>query len=210
MAISYVMIVLDPDENEILQEKSVMIQNGAKVENGVIHVTNKRILYEKQGERKLRRAEASKIFLEIPMYEIVNVASAVPKMSLMTKKKLSVEYRDNGEMKIVEFEIKHPESLVDTIKNWATTSKREHEEKMKSEDQERFRREVELAKAKAAKSNVNMINLGNGNQRRDVPADSGKSNMPRKVDTIEVCPECGEVVPENSKFCPHCGYKIHD
>ncbi|MGP6239144.1 zinc-ribbon domain-containing protein [Cuniculiplasma sp. SKW4] len=204
------MIVLDPDENEILQEKSVMIQNGAKVENGVIHVTNKRILYEKQGERKLRRAEASKIFLEIPMYEIVNVASAVPKMSLMTKKKLSVEYRDNGEMKIVEFEIKHPESLVDTIKNWATTSKREHEEKMKSEDQERFRREVELAKAKAAKSNVNMINLGNGNQRRDVPADSGKSNMPRKVDTIEVCPECGEVVPENSKFCPHCGYKIHD
>lgn len=210
MAISYVMIVLDPDENEILQEKSVMIQNGAKVENGVIHVTNKRILYEKQGERKLRRAEASKIFLEIPMYEIVNVASAVPKMSLMTKKKLSVEYRDNGEMKIVEFEIKHPESLVDTIKNWATTSKREHEERMKSEDQERFRREVELAKAKAAKSNVNMINLGNGNQRRDVPADSGKSNMPRKVDTIEVCPECGEVVPENSKFCPHCGYKIHD
>ncbi len=204
------MIVLDPDENEILQEKSVMIQNGAKVENGILHVTNKRILYEKQGERKLRRAEASKIFLEIPMYEIVNVASAVPKMSLMTKKKLSVEYRDGGEMKLVEFEIKHPETLVDTIKNWATTSKREHEEKMKNEDQERFRREVELAKAKAAKSNVNMINLGNGNQRRDVPADSGKSNMPKKVDTIEVCPECGEVIPENSKFCPHCGYKIHD
>jgi ribosomal protein L32 len=210
MAISCVMIVLDPDENEILQEKSVMIQNGAKVENGILHVTNKRILYEKQGERKLRRAEASKIFLEIPMYEIVNVASAVPKMSLMTKKKLSVEYRDGGEMKLVEFEIKHPETLVDTIKNWATTSKREHEEKMKNEDQERFRREVELAKAKAAKSNVNMINLGNGNQRRDVPADSGKSNMPKKVDTIEVCPECGEVIPENSKFCPHCGYKIHD
>lgn len=204
------MIVLDPDENEILQEKSVMIQNGAKVENGVLHITNKRILYEKQGERKLRRADASRIFLEIPMYEIVNVASAVPKMSLMTKKKLSVEYRDNGDMKVVEFEIKHPETLVDTIKNWATTSKREHEDRMKSEDQERFRREVELAKAKATKSNVNMINLGTGNQRKDIQTDQGKSNMPKKVDTIEVCPECGEVIPENSKFCPHCGYKIHD
>lgn len=204
------MIVLDPDENEILQEKSVMIQNGAKVENGVLHITNKRILYEKQGERKLRRADASRIFLEIPMYEIVNVASAVPKMSLMTKKKLSVEYRDNGDMKVVEFEIKHPETLVDTIKNWATTSKREHEDRMKSEDQERFRREVELAKAKATKSNVNMINLGSGNQRKDIQTDQGKSNMPKKVDTIEVCPECGEVIPENSKFCPHCGYKIHD
>ncbi|MCL4345686.1 MAG: zinc ribbon domain-containing protein [Candidatus Thermoplasmatota archaeon] len=204
------MIVLDPDENEILQEKSVMIQNGAKVENGVLHITNKRILYEKQGERKLRRADASRIFLEIPMYEIVNVASAVPKMSLMTKKKLSVEYRDNGDMKVVEFEIKHPETLVDTIKNWATTSKREHEDRMKSEDQERFRREVELAKAKATKSNVNMINLGTGTQRKDIQTDQGKSNMPKKVDTIEVCPECGEVIPENSKFCPHCGYKIHD
>ena len=204
------MIVLDPDENEILQEKSVMIQNGAKVENGILHVTNKRILYEKQGERKLRRAEASKIFLEVPMYDAVNVASAVPKMSLMTKKKLSIEYRDSGDMKIVEFEIKHPEGLVDTIKNWATTSKRDHEERMKAEDQERFRREVELAKAKASKSNVNMINLGNPSQKRDSSAVQANNNLPRKDDTLEVCPECGEVIPENSKFCPHCGYKIRD
>ncbi len=204
------MIVLDPDENEILQEKSVMIQNGAKVENGILHVTNKRILYEKQGERKLRRAEASKIFLEVPMYDVVNVASAVPKMSLMTKKKLSIEYRDSGDMKIVEFEIKHPEGLVDTIKNWATTSKRDHEERMKAEDQERFRREVELAKAKASKSNVNMINLGNPSQKRDSSAVQANNNLPRKADTLEVCPECGEVIPENSKFCPHCGYKIRD
>lgn len=41
------MIVLEPDENEILEEKSVMIQNGARVEDGKLHVTNKRIIYEK-------------------------------------------------------------------------------------------------------------------------------------------------------------------
>ena len=81
------MIVLEPDENEILEEKSFMIQNGARVEDGKLHVTNKRIIYEKLGERRLRRAEASKIFLEIPMYDILNVSSAVPKMSLLTKKR---------------------------------------------------------------------------------------------------------------------------
>ncbi|MHB1439794.1 MAG: zinc-ribbon domain-containing protein [Cuniculiplasma sp.] len=208
------MIVLEPDENEILEEKSVMVQNGAKVEDGKLHVTNKRIIYEKLGVRKLRRAEASKIFLEIPMYDILNVSSAVPRMSLLTKKRLAIDYRKDGDMKTVEFEIKKPESIVDIIKNWATTSKREHEDRLKLEDQERFRRELEMAKAKASKSNVNVISFGRGgNQPSNTQQEShieksGKSNLPKPAEIVDICPECGSYVPEGSKFCPECGYKI--
>ncbi len=208
------MIVLEPDENEILEEKSVMVQNSARVEDGKLHVTNKRIIYEKVGERKLRRADASKIFLEIPMYDILNVSSAVPKMSLLTKKKLAVEFRKEGDMQTVEFEIKKPESMVDIIKNWATTSKREHEDRLKQEDQERFRRELEMAKAKSNKSNVNVISFGRNadspqppNKNNDITGEN-KKNLPKPAETVDVCPECGSYMPEGSKFCPECGYKI--
>ncbi len=197
------MIVLEPDENEILEEKSVMIQNGARVEDGKLHVTNKRIIYEKIGERRLRRAEASKIFLEIPMYDILNVSSAVPKMSLLTKKKLAVEFRKDGDMQTVEFEIKKPEGIVDIIKNWATTSKRDHEDRLKQEDQERFRRELEMAKAKSNKSNVNVISFGrNGNQPSSSNKDTdivhdNKANLPKPAETVEFCPECGYKVKKS-------------
>ncbi len=207
------MIVLEPDENEILVEKSVMIQNGARVEDGKVHVTNKRILYEKLGERKLRRAEASTIYLEIPMYEIINVSSAVPKMSLLTKKKLSIGYRKDGDSILVEFEIKKPDPLVEIIKNWAVTSKREHEDKLKQDDSENFRRQVELAKAKSTKSNVNVISFGKGgepqtNRDNQNSEQKIKPDMPKPVENLALCPECGSYVPSGSKFCPECGLKM--
>ncbi len=207
------MIVLDPNENEILEEKSVMIQNGARVDDGKIHITNKRIIYEKMGERKFRHAEASKIFLEIPMYEIVNVSSAVPKMSLLTKKRLSIGFKKEGDNQLVEFEIKKPESVVEMIKNWATTSKREHEDKVKQMDDERFRRDVEMAKAKSTKSNVNVISFGRnlGNSANKNPTDvenQQKSNLPKPTEALDICPECGTYIPSGSKFCPECGFKI--
>lgn len=204
------MIVLDPDENEILEEKSVMIQNGARVEDGKVHVTNKRIIYEKLGERKLRRAAASTIYLEIPMYEVTNVSSAVPKMSLLTKKKLSVGYKKDGDPLIVEFEIKKPDAIVEVVKNWAITSKREHEEKLKQDDNENFRRQVELAKAKSSKSNVNVISFGKGAQSQPQQSDDNKATpkMPKPVENLDLCPECGSYVPSGSKFCPECGYKM--
>ncbi len=204
------MIVLDPDENEILEEKSVMIQNGARVENGKVHVTNKRIIYEKLGERKLRRAAASTIYLEIPMYEVTNVSSAVPKMSLLTKKKLSIGYKKDGDPLIVEFEIKRPDAIVEVVKNWAITSKREHEEKLKQGDNESFRRQVELAKAKSSKSNVNVISFGREIRSQKQSTDDNRTgdNLPKPVETLDQCPECGSYVPAGSKFCPECGYKM--
>jgi hypothetical protein len=209
------MIVLEPDENEILEENSVMVQNDAKIDDGKLHVTNKRVIYEKLGTRKLRHAEASKIYLEIPMYDILNVSSAVPKMSLLTKKKLSLEFRNEGDIKVVSFEIKKPEPLVDIIKNWATTSKRDHEERLRHDDQERFRREVEMAKAKANRSNINVISFGkNGpnpstpSQNNDITPYNNKGNFPRAAESVDLCPECGSYIPSGSKFCSDCGYKI--
>ena len=204
------MLVLEPDENELLQEESVMIQNEARIEDGIVHITNRRIVYEKKAIKRLRRAEPAKLYIEIPMYEILNVSSAVPKMSLLTKKKLSVEFRDKGDIKMVEFELKRPDSIVETIKNWATTSKRIHETQLKEEDQEKYRRELEMAKAKANKSNINMINLGNSKGSgwdKVEKTDTGK-NLPKPTEVVESCPECGAYMPEDSKYCPQCGFKI--
>ncbi len=38
------MLVLEPDENELLQEDSVMIQNDARIDDGILHITNRRII----------------------------------------------------------------------------------------------------------------------------------------------------------------------
>ena len=71
------MLVLEPDENELLQEESVMIQNEARIEDGIVHITNRRIVYEKKAVKRLRRAEPAKLYIEIPMYEILNVSSGI-------------------------------------------------------------------------------------------------------------------------------------
>jgi hypothetical protein len=204
------MLVLEPDENELLQEDSVMIQNDARIDDGILHITNRRIIYEKKAVKKLRRAEPARIYLEIPMYEILNVSSAVPKMSLLTKKKLSLEYRSMGDVKTVEFEIRRPDSMVETIKNWATTSKRQHESMLKDEDQEKFRRELEMAKAKSNRSNINMINLGTGKGAQEIRnANAGsEGTLPKPTELIDTCPECNSNIPSGSKFCPQCGYEL--
>ncbi|MCL4350323.1 MAG: zinc ribbon domain-containing protein [Candidatus Thermoplasmatota archaeon] len=204
------MLVLEPDENELLQEDSVMIQNDARIDDGILHITNRRIIYEKKAVKKLRRAEPARIYLEIPMYEILNVSSAVPKMSLLTKKKLSLEYRSMGDVKTVEFEIRRPDSMVETIKNWATTSKRQHESMLKDEDQEKFRRELEMAKAKSNRSNINMINLGTGKGAQEIRnANTGsEGTLPKPTELIDTCPECNSSIPSGSKFCPQCGYEL--
>ncbi len=204
------MLVLEPDENELLQEDSVMIQNDARIDDGILHITNRRIIYEKKAVKKLRRAEPARIYLEIPMYEILNVSSAVPKMSLLTKKKLSLEFRTMGDVKTVEFEIRRPDSMVETIKNWATTSKRQHESMLKDEDQEKFRRELEMAKAKSNRSNINMINLGTGKGAQEIRnANTGsEGTLPKPTELIDTCPECNSSIPSGSKFCPQCGYEL--
>jgi hypothetical protein len=144
------------------------------------------------------------------MYEILNVSSAVPKMSLLTKKKLSLEYRSMGDVKTVEFEIRRPDSMVETIKNWATTSKRQHESMLKDEDQEKFRRELEMAKAKSNRSNINMINLGTGKGAQEIRnANTGsEGTLPKPTELIDTCPECNSSIPSGSKFCPQCGYEL--
>ncbi|MGP6220834.1 zinc-ribbon domain-containing protein [Caldiplasma sukawensis] len=203
-------VVLDPDENQILEEKSVMVQNDARIENGILHITNKRILYEKIGERRLRRAEPSKIYIEIPMYEILNVSSAVPKMSLFTKKKLSIEYKKDGNRNVVEFEIKNPDPVVSRIEEWAKTAKLKYQQETRSKEEEEFRKKVELEKAKASKTNVNMINLGGTKQNSSGDYPKNVENEYSSMVPMEEpkCPECGAKITKENKFCPNCGLPL--
>ena len=113
------MPIYDSDEHELLTEESVLTRDDASIENGILYLTDKKLIYEKKGSRKLLSAEPSKIYLMVPVYNIENVSSAVPVVKLFTKKRIRVEFREGSDLKYVEFSVKKPKIWVDEIKKWS-------------------------------------------------------------------------------------------
>ena len=212
------MPIYDSDEHELLTEESVLTRDDASIENGILYLTDKKLIYEKKGVRKLLSAEPSKIYLMVPVYNIENVSSAVPVVKLFTKKRIRVEFREGSDLKYVEFSVKKPKIWVDEIKKWSASAKMSYMESIRRQDEEQFRRDLELTKAKSPRNNINMINLGtprkgepgyvksefNNQDTKDVVPVS--KNLPEN--SSSVCPECGASVDKNSKFCKNCGAKL--
>jgi hypothetical protein len=151
------MPMYDSDEHELLKEESVLTKDDASIENGVLYLTDKKLIYEKKGSRKLLSAEASKIYLLVPIYNIENVSSAVPIVKLFTKKRIRVEYREVSDLKSVEFSVRKPKAWMEEIKKWSSTARSKYSEAIKKDDEEQFRRNLELTKAKTPKNSINMI-----------------------------------------------------
>jgi hypothetical protein len=212
------MPIYDSDEHELLTEESVLTRDDASIENGILYLTDKKLIYEKKGSRKLLSAEPSKIYLMVPVYNIENVSSAVPVVKLFTKKRIRVEFREGTDLKYVEFSVKKPKIWVDEIKKWSSSARMSYMETIRRQDEEQFRRDLELTKAKSPRNNINMINLGtprkgepgyvkndfNNQDTKDVVAVS--KNLPENSGSV--CPECGAIVDKNSKFCKNCGAKL--
>ncbi|MHB8361210.1 MAG: zinc ribbon domain-containing protein [Thermoplasmataceae archaeon] len=201
-----------------MKEESVLTKDDASIENGTLYLTDKRLIYEIKGTRKLLSAEPSKIYLMIPIYNAENVSTAVPRFKIFTKKRIRVEYRDETTLKSVEFSVRKAHSWAEEIKKWSITAKASHMEIIKREDEEQFRRTLELTKAKSSKSNINMINLGTpakgssgfvkNENRSDTIKDIVVSNSQFPTNPIVTCPECLGIIDPNSKFCKNCGTKL--
>ncbi|MHB1492437.1 MAG: zinc ribbon domain-containing protein [Thermoplasmataceae archaeon] len=211
------MPMYDSDEHELLKEESVLTKDDASIENGVLYLTDKKLIYEKKGSRKLLSAEASKIYLMVPIYNIENVSSAVPIVKLFTKKRIRVEYREASDLKSVEFSVRRPKTWMEEIKKWSSTARSNYADAIKKDDEEQFRRNLQLTKAKTPKNSINMIMeaqkrnapgyVRNENQNDDIKDIAvSETNYPRNL--LSPCPECSQPVEVDSKFCKNCGAKL--
>ena len=45
------MPIYDSDEHELLTEESVLTRDDASIENGILYLTDKKLIYEKKGRR---------------------------------------------------------------------------------------------------------------------------------------------------------------
>ncbi|BAB59894.1 TVG0758278 [Thermoplasma volcanium GSS1] len=215
------MPVYDPDEHELLQEKSSMTRGGEQYFKGTLYLTDKRLIYEEKGHRGLIHAHPSKILLDLPLYLVVNISIAVPKIKLGTKKTLSVEFTTEKGDDRATFVLKDPGKWQSEMMRWTTDAKRRHEQEEKIKSEEEKRREIELARAKAPTANIGMyINAGKKegaeNQNKNFiettfseinPERLEKGEETKALPKTKRCPNCGKDIPIDSVYCPYCGFK---
>ncbi|CAC12136.1 hypothetical membrane protein [Thermoplasma acidophilum] len=213
------MPVYEPDEHEILQEKSSMTRGGEQYFKGTLYLTDKRLIYEEKGHRGFIHAHPAKILLDLPLYLILNISTAVPRIKFGTKKTLSVEFTtDKGDDRAT-FVLKDPEKWKKEMERWTTDAKRRHEQEEKLKIEEERRREIELARAKAPTANIGMyINAGKKDEGKNIPKFVESAVSEEKENIFEAheapslpktkkCPNCGKDIPADSVYCPYCGFK---
>ncbi|MEM3676202.1 MAG: zinc-ribbon domain-containing protein, partial [Thermoplasmataceae archaeon] len=162
-----------------------------------------------------------KIYMDLRLYEMKNVASAVPKLKLFTKKILSIEFEKDGQPKKYDFVLSNPKQWSDEITRWIADARRHKEEEDRRTEEERHKREVELANAKSTKQNIGMAYYGS-----QMPPRDQKTPGPKHVDLEEedqikpagnlkepkyipiICDNCGMEVSPDMNFCPNCGHRI--
>lgn len=223
------MPVYQVGEHEILTEVASYVTGGVESEDtvsGTLYLSDKRIVFEKKGRRGLLRASAPHSLVEIYLYEVTNISSAVPKIKMLTKKTLTIEYRRNAKTEKVRFRLFDPLSWEKEIRKWIADSKRMEEERIKRESEETYRKDVEMARAKAGTTNVGVAYYGTPGQEKKskkkpseeeiIDGDSSstsievaKNQPPVASNTIE-CPSCGATIQEDMRFCPSCGEPLKD
>ncbi|MGC8609316.1 MAG: zinc ribbon domain-containing protein [Thermoplasmata archaeon] len=209
------MPIYDSDEHELLSEKSKMTRGGDQYDKGTLFLTDKRIIYEEKGHRGLLRAASSKILLDIQLYNLINVSTAIPKIKLWTKKMLSVEFETQNGTDRATFTIKDPKKWHDEMMKWTTDAKRRHDQDEKLRQEEERRRELELAKAKAPTANIGMYINAKKEQKRDENSFidttyhdlEGQTGQIQPVEKLKKCKNCGKEIPDDAIYCPYCGAK---
>lgn len=215
------MPIYEIDEHELMKEECVLKEGEAEIQNGTLYLTDKRLIYEIKGKRGIIRAAPPKIYMDVRLYELKNVSSAVPKLKLFTKKFLTVEFLQNGQEKRYEFALKDPSKWDDEIKRWISDARKHREEEEKRRSEEEYRKQVEMAKAKATKQNIGMAYFGAPPQKE---RPSGPTSVESEVDAqvVEsnpaletmksvplICDNCGHEIDPSMKYCPYCGKKVN-
>lgn len=216
------MPVYEPNEHEILSEQTKQIKEGVQISEGTLYLSDRRFIYELKGKRGILRASAPVTMIDVRLDEIINVATAVPRFKLMTKKTLTVYYRDDGREEHANFIVEDPVKWDKTIREWISDSKRSREEQTRKEKEDAYRKEVELAKAKSPKANIGNLYMGDkrsgssSSREKYIDADYEESTETEMqvsepkypTEPQKTCKKCGEKVDSKMKFCPNCGSEL--
>lgn len=222
------MPIYEIGEHEILSDEATILKDDGESDTGVLYLSDRRLLFERKGRRGFIKATPPKITIDIRLYRVSNVTSAVPRIKAMTKKNLMVEYEEEGEVKKVRFRLGDPRDWEDKMRKWISDAKRLEEEKLVRSEEEHHRRDVEMARAKAGTTNVGVAYYGKPNNSAGkkiknkekapetiIDAETSDSTEIRKAEYGAVeqysnikCPNCGEPMSKGMKFCPNCGEKV--
>lgn len=216
------MPVYEPDEHEILKETTKQVKEGVEISEGTLYLTDRRFIYELKGKRGFLRASAPVKMIDVYLDAITNISTAVPRLKLMTRKTLTVDYRTDKGEEHANFLVDDPKKWDRTIREWISDSKRSRKEMTKKEREEAYKREVELAKAKAPRANIGNLYMGDKKKSKpgsdDTPyfeaeyEESDETGMQvtknEYPSTTTECGECGKKIEGNMKFCPNCGAKL--
>lgn len=222
------MPIYEIGEHEILSEEATIITEDGDTETGSLYLTDKRLLFERKGRRGFIKATPAQIIIDVRLFNVTNVSSAVPRIKAMTKKSLIVEFQDADTVKKVRFRTQDPRDWEDKMRKWTADAKRLEEERISRLKDEDYRKEVEMARAKAGVTNVGVAYYGNKkgekaqsgkgksfSQDNIIDAESSDSTDIRKAEEGPVepyrelsCPNCGTKLSSGMKFCPNCGEKV--
>lgn len=217
------MPVYQVGEHEILKEEASYGYAENEYYDGMLYLSDKRLVFEKKGKRGLIHATPPQVVLDVQLHEISNISSAVPKIKVFTKKVLTVEYQSEKDVLKARFLLPDPSKWETEIRKWIADSKRQEEERIKREQDEIYRKRVEMARAKSGTTNVGVAYYGKPGQNNQSPTpprqkdediiegDSTSTSMqvskqyPPATKSEKTCPSCGEPVKPGMKFCPSCG-----
>ncbi len=209
----YAMPIYESDEHEYLAAKAKKIENNAYI-NGILFLSDKRIVFEKKGQRAMIRASPQTIDLNIFLYNVENATYAIPAFPIFTRQILSIEYYDeNRKLVRTDFAVKKSKNWVEQVKREATIAKKEESNRQQQTDIETRRHELDMAKAKAPKANIGMAVFGNDKKKNpyeNIQENIEDQNPPDEnlPDESMRCPRCGAKINENMTYCPNCGYKL--
>lgn len=216
------MPIYEVDEHELMREDCVLKEGEAEIQDGTLYLTDKRLIYEIKGKRGLIRAAPPKIYVDVRLYNLKNVSSAVPKLKVFTKKYLTVEFEQDGQEKRFEFALRDPSKWDDEIKRWISDARKHREEEQRRISEEQHRKEVEMANARSTKQNIGMAYFGAAPQKKPAEAPMHVENEAGDTEVIQespaldqmksvplLCEFCGHVLDPSMKYCPNCGKKVN-
>ena len=212
------MPIYESDEHEILNEKTVLFDHGVKVSKGILYLTNKRIIYVKNGRRGIFRAAPSLVDLEVKLDSLDDVGKAIPRLKMAKKRIVSIKYYEGASLQSKDFTVSNPELWEKSVRQWALEYKRRINDENRRTVEDDKKRELEMARAKAPTANIGYVYYGKDNQKKN----QGKNTIKSQIGSIdeeqidekesealpELCDNCGAVIPPNSKFCPECGKPV--
>lgn len=210
------MPIYESDEHEILEERTVLFDHGVKISNGSLYLTNKRVIYVRNGKRGIFRAAPSMVDIDVALDSLEDVGKAVPRLNMAKKRIVSIRYYQGTSLQIKDFSVSNPELWERSIKQWATEYKRRVDDENHRKIEDDKKRELEMAKAKAPTANIGYVYYGKEETKRKpsktvpkVPIDriveEELTEGQKKEPIPELCQKCGSVIPVGSKFCPECG-----